>query len=588
MLISIYEGTEAHSTGIAREARELEFGDLPSVITTTLWSPGVFRHTTWTDRNGAALQGMRRTSSNLERVEVLALDIDAGCTMEEARALFKDYSAIIAPTRHHGIEKPGKDGTSKPPCDRFRLILPLEYPIYSDADFKATWHRAEAICPAIDKACKDSARFFLPSLEVALTWTGKPFPVAAAEVRPAPAPASPTLLAPQAKLPLSKATKDFILYGAESGEWHHHFYRAAIDMKQQLYSFEEAEELLTKVTGLLDEEHDYKTLRDVYDNRAPKHPPRLPGEPPQEVTLTASDRYERLTAEQRITQAKAEREIRERAKANAVPLICSAFDGILSLQNGLYLFGAATGHGKSTTSANILAKFFIHSPDKHAFVISNEETSDDISGRVACTLLKKHFLNYREGLLPLTDTLVVDRLREQVLSRIEVVITTDRWDMTCLEDVQAVLATAAEADDIALVVVDYLQTVTHSKESPDLDPVQVSKRLGFYLKEYGRRAALPVVVFGQLKPKSEAPDFQSRFQNDRTISNHATAVVEVVPDFEAKITNFIVHKSRFGDKPTHPIVVRWDGGRYETITGESIKAKTLALAPSLTPTECTG
>jgi hypothetical protein len=76
---------------------------------------------------------------------------------------------------------------------------------------------------------------------------------------------------------LARATLDFIAMGAEPGTWHATFFKAAMDLKQNNYSLEEAAELLAKASpeGVLDDSHDWPQLEDVYKNREPRHPPRI-------------------------------------------------------------------------------------------------------------------------------------------------------------------------------------------------------------------------------------------------------------------------------------------------------------------------
>jgi hypothetical protein len=92
----------------------------------------------------------------------------------------------------------------------------------------------------------------------------------------------PQAPAPAVELPegergdLNKRTLRFIAKGCTPGKWHQEFYQAAMNLKQNGYTFEEAEEMLTKVTGHLDDKHDIPQLLDVYENREPIHPPAAP------------------------------------------------------------------------------------------------------------------------------------------------------------------------------------------------------------------------------------------------------------------------------------------------------------------------
>ena len=96
-----------------------------------------------------------------------------------------------------------------------------------------------------------------------------------------------------------------------------------------------------------------------------------------------------------------------------------------------------------------------------------------------------------------------------------------------------------------------------------MDPVRVSKNFGFYLKEYGKRVAKPVVVFAQLRAKDgDHKEFKTRVENDRTIFNHAFQAIEINPDYAASRTTFIIQKNRFGLKQREEVTMKFDGGRY--------------------------
>jgi hypothetical protein len=105
---------------------------------------------------------------------------------------------------------------------------------------------------------------------------------------------------PSAALPegergvLNKRTLRFVAEGARPGMWHQELFQAAMNCKQNGYSFDEAVELLSKATGHLDETHDMPQLRDVYNNRTPQHPPALEetqedGEKPTRRLVRASE-----------------------------------------------------------------------------------------------------------------------------------------------------------------------------------------------------------------------------------------------------------------------------------------------------------
>lgn len=251
--ISTFAGKNAHDTGIAKPT-ETTWDELAQLIVSTNWSPGTF------------VDG-KRLNSALESIELLVLDIDSGCTIEQARAIFEPYKTIIATTKSHQKAK-----GDQPACDRFRVILQLDQPIRNDRDFKATWFEVHKLCPSIDPACKDSARFFYACKEVVAQWDGLNF---VAEKAPAPAPRLVSPLAPKNRLPLSARTTKFLINGAKDGKWHSEIVAALYDFKQQQWTQEEATIRLSMITANGLDDHDYGVIEDIYQNREPRHAPRF-------------------------------------------------------------------------------------------------------------------------------------------------------------------------------------------------------------------------------------------------------------------------------------------------------------------------
>ena len=253
---------------------------------------------------------------------------------------------------------------------------------------------------------------------------------------------------------------------------------------------------------------------------------------------------------------------RELFQSRKQPFMFEGFTkaGDFYLSQGLTLVGARSGHSKSTTASNILAGFLTYRPDTIAIVLSNEENTDAIIHRTACVLLKKAYMAYHAGALDSKSIQDIRATALWILNRV-VVVNDPVWDTTCLENVQGILESAATNGD--MVLIDYYQTINHSRDYPELEPFQVLKKFGSYMREYGRRSKVPVVVFCQLNPKSAAGEFQARIQNDKTIYNDAFNAVEIEPDFETCLTTFTVHKQRFGTSQGTKVVLKYESGRYE-------------------------
>lgn len=279
--------------------------------------------------------------------------------------------------------------------------------------------------------------------------------------------------------------------------------------------------------------------------------------------------YEQKTVEQRIEQYRASKATRISIRQNRVPFIDKRFLPGLWLSQGLVVVGAKSGRAKSTTASNVLAGFLQSVPDKSAIVISNEEATDAILERTACITTGVDYRDYFMSQASRQDTARVEQcVAEYIIPRVEVV-EDGKFNMSYLDDVQSVLETAA-IDKAGLVIVDYLQCITQSRGQPELESFQISKLLGLYLKEYGKKNGVPVVCFVQLSNGADGADFPSRVQNDKTFVNHAFLAIEIEPNFEDKNAVFKIHKDRFFGHTGKEVVMDFRGGRYEVQGGESL------------------
>lgn len=105
-MLSVHKDTSGFPVWGFETKTSLEF------ITTNVWSPCIWA-------------GGSRQESNFTYAQYAVLDYDEGVTLNEADELFKYHKHIIGLTKSHGVAK----GT-KPACDRFRVVLYFEEPIY--------------------------------------------------------------------------------------------------------------------------------------------------------------------------------------------------------------------------------------------------------------------------------------------------------------------------------------------------------------------------------------------------------------------------------------------------------------------------
>lgn len=251
-------------------------------------------------------------------------------------------------------------------------------------------------------------------------------------------------------------------------------------------------------------------------------------------------------------------QMREQAIKAQVPFISDSSGFVL--YPGLVLIGGVSGRGKSTLAANVLAGFLTCKSDGKALVVSNEESLGSIYNRIACVLLKLNFHKFHHGQYEPRTAKNVREVARDIMRRVTV-CQTDGWDMSVMEDVQAMLVHAADSG-ASLALTDYYQTVNTSRVDPEAEGFTIHKRFGFWLKDFARRVPIPVVMFAQLKTDDEGTEIKDRVENDRTIVNHAFQVLEVCPDFDAKQSTFKMHKDRFGGQTNQEITMKFDNGVF--------------------------
>lgn len=119
--------------------------EMYSRICKSAWSPILFKDNV-------------RKSENFISSDFLVLDIDGGFSYDDALIYFSTHDHIIEVTKNH--EKV-KNGIS---ADRFRIVLPLDKPVFDPATYREMFNKAKTVWPFIDDACKDLARFFYPCI----------------------------------------------------------------------------------------------------------------------------------------------------------------------------------------------------------------------------------------------------------------------------------------------------------------------------------------------------------------------------------------------------------------------------------------
>ncbi len=402
-------------------------------------------------------------------------------TIECAKELLAGFKAIFGTTKSHQKEK-ASGATVHAACDRFRILLELSVPIDDPEVYIATWLTISEILGSVDEQCKDVARFYFPCVEIvhiALGNTVDP-------VKPVPAKAvSKTSVHSEIKKNIQSAksnilgrlfpsTYQFMAEGTDLN-WHTELYKAAIDLKEQNYDQESATDFLQSATrkylGYLDD-HDLAVIDDVYRNRGGKYEFRENNKSGQKVLVSSNAAvFVPPTEDTLLEEFNREISRRKKSMAQTYTFISSAFDLFIRLESAaLTLIGAKTGSGKTTCNLNLVVALLRESNfTKKILIISNEESLSETYSKIACLFLgynwKTEYKNLKNEILEIEIQAAVALIQKTVT----VITSNDTYDTTNLEDVKSILEHAKYFEDkYAVVILDYLQTITNSKD-PNLN-----------------------------------------------------------------------------------------------------------------------
>jgi hypothetical protein len=114
---------------------------------------------------GTFKDGYRKKDNYNNYSNVIILDVDDGLPIDEAHQIFLPYNHFIATTKSHQKEKNGVV------CDRYRVFLPTETPIdLNSEEYSVVMSEIMKEFNFVDKACKDSARFYYPAKDSIVTY----------------------------------------------------------------------------------------------------------------------------------------------------------------------------------------------------------------------------------------------------------------------------------------------------------------------------------------------------------------------------------------------------------------------------------
>jgi energy-coupling factor transporter ATP-binding protein EcfA2 len=242
-------------------------------------------------------------------------------------------------------------------------------------------------------------------------------------------------------------------------------------------------------------------------------------------------------------------------------------------KENLYLICGYSGNGKSTIAANV--SYPLWQEGKKSLVITNEESKEDVYFRIACLHLGYNFNEYKKGLMPVTRQRECLALIPNIAAFVKVADVNFKVGKVenataTVEGVKALMSSIKNSD-YSCVMLDYYQLIKRSVERPDTGSYEVLNDFRIWLGQFIKRAEIPVVVFAQLHSlgKRNNKDLDNRIKHCPDIYEPSTVVIEVIPNFEEKTSDFLIHKDRFGLAGTR-IACAFEKGRYVNISEETL------------------
>lgn len=124
----------------------INFQDIPNIVKSGFaYSSATFK------------DGHRNNNNWLGNEQILILDIDDNCSVEQAKKIFRKYNFFIVTTRSHQKNK------NNLICDRFRVFIELQEPINCRDIRNKFIRQIMNDYDFVDKSCKDLGRYYFSS-----------------------------------------------------------------------------------------------------------------------------------------------------------------------------------------------------------------------------------------------------------------------------------------------------------------------------------------------------------------------------------------------------------------------------------------
>jgi replicative DNA helicase len=241
---------------------------------------------------------------------------------------------------------------------------------------------------------------------------------------------------------------------------------------------------------------------------------------------------------------------RNKSFRDAVPFISEAFDSKFKLVPGqLVTVAAYTGTGKTTTVVNVAYKYLMQG--KRVFIISNEESSNDVYDKVSCLMEGVDPLEYANQHSTPEQTLRIMKRFQSLVQEKRLFVLDCELSNNGTTKSEYVLNLIKKLDKATVkpdvVLIDYLTNIyTAGSSSSDNHYFQLEKFLS-ELKNILNTLSFPIIMCAQMHSddkKKGAKSMDTRMVMGGSILRYSTIVIEVKVNFDTKITTYEIHKNR--------------------------------------------
>jgi len=196
----------------------------------------------------------------------------------------------------------------------------------------------------------------------------------------------------------------------------------------------------------------------------------------------------------------------------------------------LYAFFAAQKQGKTSFGAAICHGLYVE--DEKSLVITNEEMTKDVLGRIASIELGYNYNSFILG--KYDDSRIgndIAKKRQDVAKYVDVVSQDDADTMDA--DVLCKILDHVGDKGYQVIIIDYISKVCKRSKVTIKNSWEAQEPLMFYLDALKKRTDKhfpPIIVFSQLKKnnKKNPIPFKERLEGRKLLPNFATGVFEII------------------------------------------------------------